>query len=150
MSSSYTRTQIMNFLATNFPSEKVVDLSAESEEISDLLEDRGVSLREPWIGVQFLGNGESPVSISSNNLKGKFRELGAVILHIVEPSKLGVINAILPRAEALMDSFRGQRIGDVVVEDLVPLNTSAGAVLTFQRGYTSGNIVVNYYRDRDL
>ncbi len=150
MSSSYVRTQIKNFITANLPLEKLVDISSEYDEIGDMLEDQGAALGQPWIGIQFLSALERPVSTPATNTTGKFREIGSVLIHIVEPSKLGVINAILPRAEAVVDLFRSQRIGRVIVEEVTPLNTSAGSTLTFQRGFSSGTIIVSYHSDKDL
>lgn len=150
MSSSYVRQKIVEFIQTKFPTEKIVDLSADYEELGDLLADEGVGLRQPWLGIQFVSNPEQGITVPAKNDTGKYRETGVILLHVVEASRLKVIDAILPRGEALQSGFRAQRIENVIVEAVSPLNTSAGATISFQKGYTSGTITVDYYCDKDL
>lgn len=149
MSSSYIRTQIKTFLAANAPSETVVDLSGRFEELEDLLRDEGIN-NQPWVGVQFVGNDENPVTIGSNNTHGKFRETGAVFIHTVDVAKLGGSDTILARAEVLRDLFRGRKLGTMFVESVSPPNSEAGAALQFSGGYMCFTFVIGYLNDKDL
>jgi hypothetical protein len=57
MSTKFVRETILNFMAAEMPSDKIVDLTSEMEELSDLLEYNNIGPSEDWIGVQFLGYG---------------------------------------------------------------------------------------------
>lgn len=152
MSSAYVRTQIKNFIATNLPTENSVDLTNEFDTVGEMLVASGYhEYKDPWLGIQFIGSDELPVSISSTNLKGKFRETGSVFLHVVEPAKRTIAtDNILTRGEALRSNLRGQRIGDIIVESVTPLNFEATSTLQFEGGFTSASVIVNYYRDLSL
>ena len=151
MSSKFVRDEILSFLATELPTESVIDLTAEFAELEDLLQAHGKSFGDPWLGVQFLGSQEVPVDIGATNTRGKYRELGAIYLHIVDVAKLGVHNAILNRAEAIRDKFRGRRIGQtILIEGVSPANFGEGITLSFNGGYTAAVIQLDYQRDLDL
>ena len=83
-------------------------------------------------------------------MSGKFRETGAVYIHVVDLAKLGVSDTILTRAEALRDLFRGQKIGRMFIESMTPVNFGAGAALRFEDGYMCGTFILGYLYDRDL
>lgn len=151
MSSVYVRNQLETFIGANLPTENYIDLTNEIDTVEDLLEDNGLTYEDPWLGIQFIGSDELPVSVSSTNLKGKYRETGAVFLHVVEPAKKSVAKTnILTRGEVIRNAMRGQRIGDIVVESVTPLNFEATATLQFEGGFTSASVIVNYYRDLSL
>lgn len=149
MSSVYVRDQITNFITSNSV-EKVVDLTGEFGELRDMLSQAGVNGQDTWIGLQFVGSEEIPVDILSTNSKGKYRESGVIYLHIVDIARLGVHNAILPRAEALRSLFRGQRIGTILIEAVSPPNFGGGVTLSFSGGYTAALVQIDYQRDLDL
>lgn len=149
MSSVYVRTQVKQFLADN-SNEKVVDMTSQFEELRQLLSENDIQPDAPWLGVQFIGSDEVPVSISATNDVGLYRETGAVQLHVVAEAKIGVGDSLLTRGETLRNLFRGRRIGDIVIESVTPLNTEAGATLEFEDGYMSGTCIVAYYRDLNL
>ncbi len=69
MSSSYVRTQIFSFLESN-SQETVVDLTAQFGEIKEFIEDNDVEPDSPWLGVQFVGDGEEPVGLAATNDQG--------------------------------------------------------------------------------
>ncbi len=150
MSSSYVRTQIKAFLATNAPTEKVVDLTGLHDELEDLLASESISMTEPWLGVQFVGGDENPITINSNNTQGKYREEGAVYIHVVDIAKLGVSDTILARAETLRALFRGQKIGTMLIGSVSTINFEAGAALRFEDGFISGAFIFSYQSDLDL
>jgi hypothetical protein len=150
MSSSYVRTNIKNFLTSVVPLEKIIDLTAEFEELNDILERNNVGLDEGWIGIQFVGSDEEPISIDAANGQGHYRETGAVYLHIVDRAKIGVGDEILARAESIRNYLRGMRISDIVIERVSPPNFEAGATLDFEGGYTSASVIVGYQRDINL
>lgn len=150
MSSKYVRDQVKSFITSKFPTEKILDLSAEYLEFSDLMVQEGVGPDDTFIAIQFIGDRNTPMSIASTNTSGVFREVGAIFIHIVEPVQKGVIDNIVSRGDAYIEAFTSQRIGQVVMTDVNPLNTAQGSTLEFQGGYTSGSIYMSYYRDRNL
>lgn len=149
MSSVAVRTLIKDFLSAN-TEEKVVDLSGEFDVLEDMLESKSISVDDSWVGIEFIGNEEIPITIGSNNSSGKFRETGAVYIHVVDVAKLGVSDTILTRGEALRDLFRGQKIDRLFVESMTPINFGAGAALRFEDGYMCGTFILGYLYDRDL
>lgn len=150
MSSSLVRTGIKNFLTANAPSENLVDLSALYAELPDALNELGVTPEETWLGLEFMGEDEVPITVGANNTKGKYRETGMVYIHVVDIAKLGVSSSILSRAETLRALLRGQRIGSIVIESVTPVSFERGATLQFEGGYMSGSFIVGYYADIDL
>jgi hypothetical protein len=125
-------------------------MTAQFEDLRQLLAENSIQPDAPWLGVQFIGSDEVPVSISATNDVGLYRETGAVQLHIVSEAKIGVGDSLLTRGETLRNLFRGRRIGDIVIESVSPMNTEAGATLEFEDGYMSGTCIVAYYRDLNL
>lgn len=151
MSSQYVRDQILDFIEDNVPEEPIViDLTAEFDDLRDLLAKNGVSGNKPWLGIQFIGNEEIPITVSAHNTQGKYRETGAVYLHIVEKARLGVGAPLITRSETLRNAFRGQRIGSILIESVSPPQTDSGATLSFEGGYTSASVIIVYQRDLDL
>lgn len=152
MSSKYVRDEILSFMVAEFPTESVIDMTAEYQELEEFLRENGVmNYGDPWLGVQFIGGEEIPVDIGATNSRGKYRESGAIYLHVVDVAKLGVHNAILNRAEIIRNKFRGQRIGQtILIEAVSPANFGEGIALSFSGGYTAAVIQVDYQRDLDL
>ena len=150
MSSLHVRNEILNFLQTEIPTESVIDLTGDFLELSDLLEESGLQHGDPWLGLQFLGSEEIPVDVGATNTRGKYREVGAIYLHIVDVASLGIHNVILSRAEAIRNKFRGRRIGQVIITGVAPANFGEGITLSFSGGYTAAVVQVDYTRDLDL
>lgn len=150
MSSSYLRTQIKSFIATNLATENVIDLTGEYREIDDVIAGASLTYENPWLGIQFIGNEEIPINIVGNNAAGCYREMGVVMLHIVEMAKSTAVASILARAETIKSAFRGQRINDILIEGLTPENFERGATLDFESGYVAATIMVSYERDLNL
>lgn len=150
MSSLYVRNQLKQFLSTYAPSEKVVDLTAEFSELSDLLETYEISLNDTWTGVQFIGHDEVPITVGSNNSHGKYRETGAIYIHVVDIASLGVSDRILARAESLRDLLRGRKLGTMFLESMTPVNFESGAALRFEDGYMCGSFMLSYQNDKDF
>ena len=148
MSSLNVRTAIKAFIAAELPSETLVDITAEFEELQDFLDAEGVAMDAPWLEIQFASFGEEPVDILSSNTKGKYRETGTIFLHIVDVAKKDVHDDILVRAEAIRDKFRGQRIGSILIESVSPANFGSGVSLSFEGGYMAGVITADYEYDR--
>lgn len=146
MSSEMVRTGVKNFLAAQ-STEKVVDITGEYAEFRDMLSQAGVASNAPWLGLEFIGDGELPVSLTATNDKGLYRETGSIVLHVCAEAKIGVGNLLIQRGEVLRNLFRGRRIGPVVVEGVTPVNTGRGATLEFDGGYVSGSITISYYCD---
>lgn len=152
MSSLYVRDEILSFMATEFPTESVIDMTAEFQELEEFLIENGVTTYgDPWLGVQFLGGEEVPVDVGATNTRGKYRESGAIVLHIVSVARTGVSTAILNRAETIRNKFRGRRIGQtILIESVSPANFGEGITLSFSGGYTAAVITIEYQRDLDL
>lgn len=150
MSSSYVRTQIKNFITTFHPGENLIDLTSQYNSIGDVLSDASLTHNDNWLGVQFSSSEERTISVHATNSTGLYREVGIIYLHIVEPVQKNVADLILARSEDLRDSFRGRRIGDMVIEDISPPNFETGATIQFEGGYTSASVVISYYRDLKL
>lgn len=150
MSSSYVRTQFKNVLTADFPLERKVDLTAEYDELQNVLKRHNIGSLQSWLGLQFVGNSEEPISIEANNNTGCYREIGAIYLHIVERSRIGVADAILTRAEALRVALRGRRINDIVIEKVSPPNFEGGSTLDFEGGWTSASVIIEYHKDTNL
>lgn len=151
MSSSYVRTELKNFITTNIPSEiNVVDLTGEYENLRNVLAKSGINHTNNWLGLQFIANEEEVITLAAGNDAGKYREFGALYLHIVSPAQIGVVDIILPRTETIRNAFRGQRIGDILIQSVTPPNFEAGATLQFEGGYQSASVIVTYERDLNL
>lgn len=146
MSSLGVRTAIRQFLDDN-SAESVVDLTGHFEDLRTLLAESGVQPDAPWLGLEFIGDSEEPVSLSADNEKGLYREYGLVQLHVCAVAKIGVGANLESRAEVLRNLFRGRRIGNIVVESVSPINTGPGATLEFDAGYVSGTVSVGYHAD---
>jgi hypothetical protein len=149
MSSVYVRTQIKQFLDDN-SNEDVVDMTAQFEDLRQLLAEYSIQPDASWLGLQFNGNDEVPVSLSATNDVGLYRETGIVQLHVVSEARIGVGDSLLARGEVLRNLFRGRRIGNIVIESVSPVNTEAGTTLEFEDGYMSGTCIVTYYCDLNL
>jgi len=150
MSSSYVRTQMTTFITTNSSEANIVDLTAQYSTQQNMLDDAGIGRNDPWLGLQFIGSSEEPITLNSNNTTGKYREVGSVFLHVVERVKTTVADDILTRAEDLRTLLRGQRINDIIIESVSPPNFESGATLQFEGGYQSASIIVSYERDLNL
>lgn len=150
MSSVDVRAKIKTFLTVNAPSEDVIDLTAVYSEIKELLEAEGITSDSPWLGLQFVGDDETPVTVPATNDQGKYREIGAVFFHVVDVAKLGVGDSLLTRGETLRNLMRGQRIDGIVIQSVSPMNFDSGATLQFEGGFMSGSFIVNYEYDFDL
>lgn len=151
MSSKFVRDSILTFLETNLDCEKIIDLTAQFEQVEDLLDQYDLTLNDDWIGVQFVGSEEIPVSIQSQNQKGCYREIGAIFIHVVAVSRIGGHKDILTRAEAVRDLIRGRRINNsIIIEQVGPPNFGEGITLNFESGFTAAAITIFYRRDIDL
>jgi hypothetical protein len=142
MSSTYVRSEIINFLGAN-SAETFLDLSGEFDVIDDFLDANAVGPDDNWIGVEFIGSEEIPVTVGANNITGRYRESGGVSISIVAPAALGASSGILTRAEVLRNLLRGQRIGDIVIDNVTPANFDSGA-LRFEGGWMSAGFFMGY------
>lgn len=149
MSSVAVRALIRSFLDDN-SAEDVVDLTGEFADLRELLSEHSIAPDAPWLGLEFIGDSEEPVSLTATNDKGLYREFGQIQLHVCAVAKIGVGANLESRGEILRNMFRGLRIGGIVVESVSPINTGPGATLEFEAGYVSGTISVAYYYDNNL
>lgn len=150
MSSTYVRTQIKAFIASDIATEKVIDLTAEYRDIDLVIASAGITYKDPWLGLQFVGSEEVPINVGANNVAGCYREVGVVMLHVVAIANASTATNILARVDTITSAFRGQRINDIVIEGISPPNFEKGSTLDFESGYISASIIVSYQRDLNL
>lgn len=152
MSSAYVRTQFKNFISSQLVApDTLIDLSGEFSELQNLLTDSGVGLGGIWTGIEFFPGDEVPITISADNTQGKYRETGAVYIHILGIASLGNgSDAILNRAEALRNALRGQRLGSIFVESVTPPSFNDSGSLGFADGYVAASFLISYQNDLDL
>lgn len=150
MSSLAVRTTIKNFITTEFPGEKLVDFTAQYAEMKELLQALNIGEEQDWLGIEFYGGEEEPITVPATNDQGKYREEGAIEFHIVTVAQLGAGDTLLTRAEALRDRIRGQRIGLVTITSMTTPNTGAGATLQFDGGFMSASFFASYEYEKDL
>lgn len=153
MSSSVVRKEFEDHIKgvlNNFTNpEKLVDLTAEFEDLSEVLGYYEVGSMDAWTGIQYVGSDTDINAITSleNNL-GSYREDGAILIHVVDIGRLGVHNDIIARGEVIANSLRGRRLANgIVVDEVSPVNFGRGVALQFEGKYVSGTISVGYYRD---
>lgn len=149
MSSVYVRQQVKQFLDDN-SDEDVIDLTAQYADLKELVSEAGLQPDAPWLGLTFVGGQIIPVGLAATNTQGSFRESGAVQLHVVAEARIGVGDSLLARGETLLNLFNNARMGNVVIDDMLAMNTEGGATLEFEDGYMSGTIQLNYHRDFSL
>lgn len=149
MSSSTVRSTILSFLDAN-SDEDFIDLTARFEEISEMIAGAGLEPSDPWVGVEFIGNDEVPITIRASNQSGKYRETGAIYLHVVAKARLGAGSGLLTRGETLRDLLRGRNISGIRIESVAPLNFGSGATLQFDSGYMSGSFLAAYEFDKEV
>lgn len=150
MSSTYVRTQFKQFLTTNAPQETLIDLTSDYEDLRQLISDSGIQPGGSWLGIQFIGGEELPASLAATNDQGKYREFGAISLHIAAMARLGVGDSIIARGEVLRNLLRGRRLGTILVTGMTTVNTDSGATLQFEGGYMSGTFQLSYQQELDL
>ena len=136
MSSSHIRQVIKTFIEAN-TSETLVDLTGHFEDLREMLEVSGVAPDAPWLGIEFVSDGEEPVGLYADNEKGLYREYGLIQLHVCTQAKIGAGASLETRGEALLNLFRGRRIDGIIVERVSPINTGPGATLEFEVGSVS-------------
>lgn len=146
MSSRPVRDLIKQFLYDNSP-ETVVDFTGHYEDFKEWLASEEVQPDAPWLGLEFVGSPEEPVSLTADNQQGLYREYGLIQLHVCAVSKIGAGESLVDRGEDLLKLFRGRRIGGIVVESVIPINTGPGATLAFEGGYVSGTVTVSFHYD---
>lgn len=150
MSSVYVRTNIKSFITANLATENQVDLTGEYDDLEKVLEKHGLLYDDPWLGLQFIPSEDVPIAASTNNSQGLYREIGIVLLHIVDFARSIAKDGILARSETIKNAFRGQRIGDIIIESVSPPNFESGATLDFEGGYISATMSLSFYRDDNL
>jgi hypothetical protein len=118
--------------------------------MDDMVIAAGITTNDPWLGLDFIGGEEIPITLASDNAQGKYRETGTIYFHVVDVAKLGVSGSILTRAETLRDLLRGRRIGQMIIESVSPPNFGGGATLSFEGGYMAAAFFVSFERDFEL
>jgi hypothetical protein len=146
VSSLNVRQAVRNFLQSN-SNEIVVELTGQYGDLRTLLAESHVQPDSPWLGLEFIGDSEEPVSLSADNEKGLYREFGLIQLHVCAVARIGIGANLESRGEVLRNLFRGRRINGIVVDSVSPINTGPGATLEFEAGYISGTVSVGYHYD---
>ncbi len=150
MSGKQVRTTIKTFLEAEFPDEKFVDLTGQFSTIDDMLEEFQLTRNDSWIGVEFVGDDEFVVSLSADTNSGCYREVGSIILHIVEVATLGVGQKVVDKAESIRNKLRGRRISNILLDSVSPPNFDASRTLQFEGGFIAAAISTNYRYDFTL
>lgn len=153
MSSEYVRDEILTFLQTSFPGDKIVDISGEVEIQQKWLIKQGISHKDPFIGVDYVGAIENTVSVTSSNATGKYRELGGVFIYFNRPYKTTSKAQVLSQATTYVNLLRGSRIGsldDILIDQISLPNFNSGGNLQLEDGYISVTIRVGYQRDNNI
>ena len=150
MSSASVRLSVKNVFASEIPGEKLVDMSAQYETISDLLQRLSIDLDEEWVGLLFIGDREETVSLAADNTRGCYREYGMVQVNVIAPAAIGVADDMVARADAIRNVFRGRRLGNMIVEEVTPPNTERGAILEMEANFMSASFEIMYYLDINL
>ena len=140
--------QLITFLGGTPP---LIDLTGRFEDFNKFLADQGITPKTPWVGLDFVGDPEFPITIPAHNLKGKYRETGVVSVHLVEFTVDGAVDKLLVRGKAMQDFLRGQNFNDIVrIESASPPNFEAGTTLKFEGGWTAATILAGYESDLNL
>jgi len=150
MSSEYVVDKILNFLDTNYPTEKVVEFDAEFRDLRELLADNAIGRGDNWLGIQFIGSEETPITVPATNTQGKYREIGAIYIHIIAPAVVGAGSNIRARSTTLRNLFRGRNIDGIIIEGITPPNFAASGTLQFEGGWTAASLLLSYEYDIDL
>jgi hypothetical protein len=151
MSAIYVRDTIKQFIKDELPTEEfLVDFTAEYRELADILTENKITRKDKWLGIQFIGNNEEPITIAATNDTGRYREEGAAYIHIIDTASIGVGNRLLVRAEEIRNLFRGRRIDKIRVDRVTPPNFDAANTLQFEGGWTSCSVLVFYEYDLEL
>lgn len=151
MSSETVRNEIKNYFASDVTSEtNVLDVTAKFDFLFDYLNDNGVGPKDRWLGLQFVGSDEQPISVPATNSQGKYREFGSIFMHIVEVARSTADVQLITRSENIRQKFRGLNLNGVRIESVSPPNFEFGATLNFDGGYTACTIVVNYEYDINI
>lgn len=151
MSSSFVRTQILNYFASDITTEtNVLDVTAKFDFLLDFLNDNGVTAKDRWLGLQFVGAEEQPISVPANNSQGRYREFGSIFVHIVEVARSNSDVQLITRSENIRQKLRGLNLNGVRIESVSPPNFEFGATLNFDGGYTACAIIVNYEYDINI
>jgi len=160
MSSKAVRDKIRVFLSDELSSEKIAEIDGDFEDLKEFLANQintvtsvatPITMVEPWLGLQYIGDQEQVVSVNANNSSGRYRESGSITLHVVDKAKVGANRTILTRCDTIVEKFRGRNIDGVRINGIVPANFSRGATLDFVGGgYVSATVTLLYEYDRDL
>ena len=78
MSSTYVRTEFNNFMAAYTPTQKIIQLAGVFEYLTDHLKDQGVGAEDTWVGLEYFGDDEVPITVGADNVKGRYRETGSI------------------------------------------------------------------------
>lgn len=146
MSSVYVRDTILVFLESNAITD-AVDLTGEFDDLRKMLSSEGIQPDSPWLGLEFIGGEEIPISLVADNTRGLYRETGIIQLHVCAVAKIGAGSYIVQRAEFLRNLFRGMNIGGIIIDKVSLVNTGPGATLEFEAGYVSGTVSLEYHYD---
>jgi hypothetical protein len=153
VSSILVRQVFKDFVQANIGTEKLVDLTAEYRDLKDVLAAYAIGPLESFTAISFVGNEDSAITIGSNNVQGKYREMGAVYIYFVATARLGVSDAILLRAETFRKKIRGLRLGssqDVLIDSVTPPNFDTGVGFQFESGFIAATLICTYEYDEDF
>lgn len=151
MSSAFVRNTITTFITTELVSEKLADMTTAFDELDIFLARNSITRNDAWLGLQFVGGDEIPVSLNANgDNAGKYRETGVIFLHVVDVAKVGSYASLLSRCETIRSKFRGKNISGIRIESVTTPDFNASGTLQFEGGWTSASILISYEYDINL
>lgn len=138
MSSGYVRLQINTFLEANWTATDIfyVDDYASIDSIP-------ANNTDAWVGVEYPSSVEQVNSIPANF----WREDGDVLIHIVTPNGWESATPV-SYGDQLQQLLRGQRLGDVVIENVSPVTDASPPALELSSSWHGWAILVSYYSIR--
>jgi hypothetical protein len=138
MSSGYVREKINTFLEANWTTTEIYYVDDY-----DSIESIPANNTDAWVGVEYPGAVETVDSIPANF----WREDGDVIIHIVTPNGWNSLKPI-QYGDQLQQMLRGQRLGDVVIENVSPVTDASPPALELSSSWHGWAILVRYYSIR--
>ena len=155
MSSLYVVNQIKSYIQNEITNLNVVgpliEIDGDIDDLNTFKSDNSLALADPWLGIQFEPSFETPTSVLATNTKGRYREDGVFLLHIVAFANSTATNDIRQRGDVLQNIFRGATInGDIIIESMSSPDFDDSQTISFRGGYIAASIEVDYYRNNTL
>lgn len=133
MSSLTLRTAIKNYITSQNPSYELYDLT-------DHYDSRNFPNQDDFLAIDFVASDEALVQ-----LPDCYREEGRINIALMYKKKKD-IGAKLTAIESIRAQFRGERVGNILIENVGTPKTGNDAI-KFPGSYTSVLFYIDYYFD---